>query len=299
MNTTNFFRLTLKALSILTLLVLVFAQAVPVFAQSAAPIEESITVQKKGESVTVKVLKGFNPNEYGGNDSSCTFTGSEPEMVHIGEVVGSPNESCLQVIEWSLKDGDQTIVAGTYALAPHEWFYIPLAVSGVNDQVRVVGTLYRMPKGWNAHMMAVYYAIDRDSRDGTHSYIGLSPTDPWVLAQIDSLSGRAPLATAVIDTALPPTSTPATLATPTAPVVEAPVTPGVSAPQPTATADPLVIPISGEVNKLNLMGWIIGALVLAVLFLAFRRPSAPVAPVAPKAAKPRRKTATKKKSTTE
>lgn len=210
------FRSTLKVLSILTVLVMVFAQAVPVFAQLAVPIEESITIQKKGESVTVKVLKGFDPNEYGGDDSGCTYSGSEPERIHIGEVVGSPNEACLQVIEWSLKNGDSTIVAGTYALAPHEWFYIPMAVAGVNDEVRVVGTLYRMPKDWNAHMMAVYYGIDRDARDGTHSYIGLSPTDPWVLAQIDSLSGRAPAIDTVVPSTPLPTSTLAATATPPA-----------------------------------------------------------------------------------
>ena len=311
MNTKpNFFRSTLKALSILTLMVMVFAQAVsPVSAQAAVPIEESITVEKNGESVTVKVLKGFDPNEYGGDDSGCTYSGSEPEKIHIGEVVGSPNEACLQVIEWSLKNGDSTIVAGTYVLAPHEWFYIPMAVAGVNDEVRVVGTLYRMPKGWNAHMMAVYYAIDRDARDGTHSYIGLSPTDPWVLAQIDSLSGRAPLATA-ISTVVPstplPTSTPAATATPPAtlasPVYDDAYARAVCGDRQVDSLDP----VSGKVecqraSTLNLgsmIPWALIAFLVILLLIAifFSRPA--TAEASASTVRPSRKTAKPVKKTT-
>jgi hypothetical protein len=303
MNTTNFFRSTLKVLSILTVLVMVFAQAVSVSAQSTAPVEESITVQKKGEAITVKVLKGFDPNEFGGDDSGCTFSGSEPEMIHIGEVVGSPNEACLQVIEWSLKKGDGTIVAGTYALAPHEWFYIPMAVAGVNDEVRVVGTLYRMPKDWNAHMMAVYYAIDRDARDGTHSYIGLSPTDPWVLAQIDSLSGRS---AAAIDTVVP--STPLPISTPSAPVYDEAYAKAICAPRLVDSFDPQTGKVQCQLVDVQTTptwvqwfgdnSWLIFLLVIFVaLLLLFRRSSVPVKPVAPKATTARRKPATKKKST--
>lgn len=148
------------------------------------PFETENALDDRGRTVTV--IKGFDVNEYGGSDADCKREG-EPEMIHIGEVVGSETEPCLSVIEWSLKVGEETILAGTYALRPGEWFYIPLAVSGLNDSPRIVGTLYIMPRGWNAHMMAANYASDRDLRDGTTSYVGLSPTDPWVQAIADAL----------------------------------------------------------------------------------------------------------------
>ena len=162
-------------------------QAAPVRVSSVNvgnPPFQTVTQQdENGRSVTT--LAGFDLNEFGGNDSGCTRT--ELDSIHIGEVVGSQSEKCLSVIEWSLKVGDETILAGTYALHPGEWFYIPLAVSGENDSPRIVGTLWYLPKGWNSHMYAADIAADRDIRDGTHSYVGLSPTDPWVVGIAESL----------------------------------------------------------------------------------------------------------------
>lgn len=142
-------------------------------------------VQQDENGRNVTTLQGFDLQEFGGNDSGCGRT--ELDSIHIGEVVGSQSEKCLSVIEWSLKVGDQTILAGTYALRPGEWFYIPLAVSGQNDSPRTVGTLWYLPKGWNAHMFAADIAADRDARDGTTSFVGLSPTDPWVVGVANGL----------------------------------------------------------------------------------------------------------------
>lgn len=136
-----------------------------------------------GRSVTT--MPGFDLAEYGGDDSACTRT--ELDSIHIGEVVGSEGETCLIVIEWSLKVDDRTIIAGTYALAPGEWFYVPLAVAGQNDSPRIIGTAWYLPKGWNSHMFAADIASDRDTRDGTTSIVGLSPTDPWVVSTADAL----------------------------------------------------------------------------------------------------------------
>ena len=299
MNTTKFFRSIFQVLSILTVLVMVFAQAVSVSAQSAAPLTENIQIEKNGQMVTVMVVKGFDVNEFGGDDSLCPFTAEQPETIHIGEVVGSPNEKCKLVVEWSLKQDDKTMVTGVYSLEPGEWFYIPLAVAGVNDAVRVVGTLHRMPKDWNAHMYAAFIGYDRDQRDGTKSYVGLSPTDPWVLSQIDALSGRAD------DVVI--TNTPASSSTPTAtlavstPSVEASVTPGATPAvmQPVPTNDPRLMAVYPVTLTERGFFWLaIILLGIGLAFALFRRPSAVQdAPVAPKAAAPRRKPATKKKST--
>lgn len=128
------------------------------------------------------LMKGFDLNEYGGNDANCSIpVGGQPRNIHIGEVVSSPSEGCRQVLEWSLKQGTETIIAGTYALEPGEWFYVPKAAAGDFSDPRFVGTLWTYPKGWNAHRMAFYMAAARDERDGTLSVVGLSPTDDYVL----------------------------------------------------------------------------------------------------------------------
>lgn len=134
------------------------------------------------------INKGFDLKEFGGNDSKCTRT--QLDSIHIGEVVSSQNEGCLTVIEWSLKSDATTVIAGTYALRPGEWFYIPLAVAGINDRVRIVGTLWYLPKDWNAHMYAADLAGDRDLRDKTASYVGLSPTDDYVVKLANAMAGK-------------------------------------------------------------------------------------------------------------
>ena len=133
-------------------------------------------------------LEGFDLTEFGGNDSNCGRT--ELDSTHLGEVVSSQDENCLIIVEWSLKHSEETVVTGVYAVAPGEWFYVPLAVAGVNDEVRLVGTLWYLPRGWNAHMYAADLAGDRDARDGTTSYVGLPPTDPWVVNIADALLGQ-------------------------------------------------------------------------------------------------------------
>ena len=189
----------------------------------AGQIGEWDYVEVTFEGTTKNVLKGFDLNEFGGDDSLCNRTGEgvQPDYVHIGEVVSSRGEKCKVVIEWSLKQGATTILAGTYALEPDpagnsEWFYIPMAVSGLNDNVRVVGTAYYLPRGWNAHAMAWFYAVDRDARDGTSSYVGLSPTDDYVISEIARLTGQPAevlasgqiTATAIVTTTGQVTSTP-------------------------------------------------------------------------------------------
>jgi hypothetical protein len=124
-------------------------------------------------------MRGFDIKEFGGNDAACSRT--ELEGIQAPEVVGSPNEDCKIVVEWSLKHGDRTIYTGVFPLEPGKWFYMPLGVAGVNDDVRIVGTAWYLPKGWNAHQFAADLAKDRDARDKTTSIIGLSPTDPYVL----------------------------------------------------------------------------------------------------------------------
>lgn len=136
----------------------------------------------KGNQVTT--LQGFDLAEYGGNDSRCERT--ETETIHLGEVVSSAIETCKVVVEWSLKLGDQTLVAGVYSVTPGEWFYVPLAVAGVNDSLRVVGTIWYLPKNWNGHMFSANLAAARDARDGTVSIVGLSPTDDMVMSVIDA-----------------------------------------------------------------------------------------------------------------
>lgn len=169
--------------AIAALVVLMLAANVPT--ASATPVQPVKPADFPYETKVYEgktLLAGFDPLEYGGNDNDCRIpTGSQPEMIHIGEVVSSPGEGCRSVVEWSLKVGTETIIAGTYALEPGEWFYIPKAVAGDQTDPRYVGTLYVYPMGWNAHKQAVYLAADRDARDGTLSVVGLSPTDDFVV----------------------------------------------------------------------------------------------------------------------
>lgn len=136
------------------------------------------TIQQVTDKGAVTTLKGFDLTEFGGLDNKCKR--NQTEVIHLGEVVSSETESCRIVVEWSLKYGTTTVLAGTYAVEPGEWFYVPLAVGGENDSPRIVGTIWYLPRNWNSHLYAAYLAIARDARDGTLSYVGLSPTDPFV-----------------------------------------------------------------------------------------------------------------------
>jgi hypothetical protein len=109
-----------KAWVILTIAVLMLAASVlPAFAQSAAPVTLGNFPHETRIEEGKVLMKGFDLNEYGGNDANCSIpVGGQARSIHMGEVVSSPSEGCRQVLEWSLKKGEITIIAGTYALEP-------------------------------------------------------------------------------------------------------------------------------------------------------------------------------------
>lgn len=264
MNTKpNFFRSIFQALSILALMVMVFAQAVsPVSAQSAVVyIMSNDQLPEKGQLVIPANVGYRAPAELHGLVVTLWYGGKNDNvstMLHLSDGLaadrvlkyGDTKESYKTVV-W---DGERAPISDSQNCRPD--FYS-------DSVVLTEGVVYgdRCP-------IVIEYHIE-------HFVPAIANA---------TATAMAPAATAT------PT---ATLAFTPTPSVEAPVTPGATASQPTATADPMVIPISGEVNKINLMGWIIGALALAVLFLAFRRPAAVWAPVQTTSA--RRKPATKKK----
>lgn len=156
------------------------ASVLPAFAEGL-PADFPYPVK---EYQTKTLLAGFDPAEFGGDDSNCTR--SELMLTQWGEVASSQEEQCKVVLEWSVKIGAKTIFAGVYSLEPNkeggsEWFYTPKRAEGDLSDPRFVGTLHYLPRGWNAHQYAVNIATARDTRDGTLSVVGLSPTDPWVL----------------------------------------------------------------------------------------------------------------------
>lgn len=169
--------------TVMVLVVMMLAASVlPAFAQPLAPVTLGNFPHETRIEGGKVLMKGFDLNEYGGNDANCSIpVGGQARSIHMGEVVSSPSEGCRQVLEWSLKKGEITIIAGTYALEPGEWFYVPKAVGGDFGDLRFVGTLWTYPTGWNAHRMAFILAGARDSRDGTLSIVGLSPTDDFVV----------------------------------------------------------------------------------------------------------------------
>lgn len=139
---------------------------------------------KDDKNRTVTILKGFDLKEFGGNDSDC-LTKAETALA-LREEVGSPTEQCKIVVEWSLKSGADTVVSGVYALHPLEWFRLKSNVSGT---IRYVGTMWYLPKGWNSHMFAADIAGDWSIKNpGLTTYVGLSPTNPWVEKVLDALS---------------------------------------------------------------------------------------------------------------
>jgi hypothetical protein len=152
-------------------------------------------------------LEGFDPAEFGGNDSDCTNT--ELDAIRWIDEISAPDEDCLTIFEWSLKDGDSTIASGMYALEPEEedqdqaaeWIRFSFEQS--TGQVRFVGTLWRLPKGWNGHQLAVDLTADWQQKNLEEwNVVGLSPTDDyimglWAAAEAESDGGEvAPAATA-------------------------------------------------------------------------------------------------------
>ncbi len=160
--------------------VMLISSVLPTFAQAPAPVVPADFPYETKVYEGKTLLAGFDPLEYGGDDSNCTR--SELMLTQWGEVASSQAEACKVVLEWSVKVGAQTIFAGVYALEPGEWFYTPKRVAGDFSDPRFVGTLHYLPRGWNAHQYAVNIATARDTRDTTLSVVGLSPTDEWVVS---------------------------------------------------------------------------------------------------------------------
>ncbi len=189
-----------------------------VAAQAPQPPETVQAQDEKGRNVVL--VKGFDLKEWGGTtDPQCKRT--ELDAVELREEVGSANEPCVIVLEWSLKNGDQTITSGFYSFLPREWLRLNFAQS--HDRVRFVGTMWYIPQGWNAHMLAADLAGDWQVKNpGLKTIVGLSPTDPWVLSQWSDAEGKfdapAPAATPV-PTSVAPAATPAPTPVPAAPPV--------------------------------------------------------------------------------
>ena len=200
---------------------MVSAFAAPATQQAQPPYPLVQDQDEKGRTVTR--LQGFDPKEFGGDDSGCTLK-DNPDVARLNEEVGSTEEACKSIVEWSLKNGDETIASGFYAMQPKEWFR--LTYDQANGKVRFVGSFWRVPQGWNAHMLSMDYAGDWQIKNpGLLTVVGLSPTDPWVLglwqtaeSQFDGNGSSAAVATS---TSLPilPTATsaaPVLTATPNA-----------------------------------------------------------------------------------
>lgn len=152
--------------------------ALPAFAaQPTPPFPIKIVKEDRGKEVTI--LAGFDINEFGGNDAKCTRT--ELDAVALHEEVGSADEPCKIIVEWSLKDKDATITSGFYAVEPGEWFRFDQPYEAANGPVRFVGTIWYLPVGWNSHMLAANMGADwKVKNPDLIAYVGLSPTDDWV-----------------------------------------------------------------------------------------------------------------------
>jgi len=141
------------------------------------PFETVKAKDEKNRDVTI--LKGFDLKEWGGTtDPLCTRT--ELDAVELREEVGSADEPCVIILEWSLKDKDTTITSGFFAFHPREWIRFTFDQS--HGDTRFVGTMWYIPKNWNAHMLAADLSGDWQIKNPTlTAYVGLSPTDPWVM----------------------------------------------------------------------------------------------------------------------
>lgn len=176
----------------------------PAVAQAPQPPETVTAQDEKGRSVTL--VKGFDLNEWGGTtDPACSRT--ELDAVELREEVGSADEPCVIVLEWSLKNADQTITSGFYSFLPREW--IRLNYEQTHDRVRFVGTMWYVPQGWNAHMLSADLAGDWQVKNpGLVSYVGLSPTDPWVSGLWQAAEAQYDGAPGPVATVAPPVATP-------------------------------------------------------------------------------------------
>ncbi len=169
-------RLWTVVVLVVTMLV---SSVLPAFAAPAPPPPFPTKVVKEDRGREITILSGFDLAEYGGDDSRCTRT--ELDAVVLREEVGSADEACKVIVEWSLKNGDETIASGFFAMEPRIWFRFVEAYEATNGPVRFVGTIWYLPKGWNAHMLAANMAADWQVKNpDLITYVGLSPTDPWV-----------------------------------------------------------------------------------------------------------------------
>ena len=255
---------------IVILLVSAFANATSVRAQNTEPpappadfpyevklVEAEI---EQGETVARQqwALSGFDPSEFGGNDDDCTNT--ELDNVKWADEISSPSEDCRTIFEWSLKNGDQTLASGMFALEPEEenvdqaGEWIRFNFDQVNGRVYFTGSMWRLPKGWNAHQLAVDFAADwQEKNEGIWSVVGLSPTDPWIQAMWQAAEvadgGTAPVLTPVLTEA--PAETEAAMAEPAA-------TEAAPTAEPAATEEPIdwaaICPAEDtEGNKLDVL----------------------------------------------
>lgn len=147
-------------------------------ARLLADMPYDLVKQVNEDGRTVTTLKGFDLNEWGGtNDPGCTRT--ELDEVMLNEEVGSADENCVIIAEWSLKTDDGTHMSGFFATHPREWFRLSYAMA--NGETRFVGTLHYVPFGWNGHMLAADMAGDWQIKNpGELTIVGLSPTDAYV-----------------------------------------------------------------------------------------------------------------------
>ncbi len=165
------------------------AKSAEVKASIAKVFSDKVKTVKEDRGKEVVILKGFDLNDFGGEDTLCTL--KELSALELREEVGSPDDKCKHVVEWSLKYGAETIASGVYPMKPSEWFRIIGNVSGGDLQktVRFVGTMWRIPPGWNSHMFAANMAADWAVKNPTETTIvGLSPTDSTIVDGYNKLA---------------------------------------------------------------------------------------------------------------
>lgn len=219
-----------RILALLAALVFLFAIALPGYAQDEsneppAPAEgfpyelklvDAAIEEGEDEARQQWAMSGFDPAEYGGDDSDCDLT--ELDNVKWTDEVGAPDEDCKIVFEWSLKDGDETLASGMMPLEPEEESvgqeaqWIRFTFEQTDGRVRFVGSMWRLPKGWNAHQLSIDLAADWQKKNPDEwSVVGLSPTDDYIMGlwqAAEAVSDGGDPAPAAPTVPPPPTGTP-------------------------------------------------------------------------------------------
>lgn len=239
----------IQILSILALIGMVFAQVSPVAAQSAVPptVSRYSDLPKRGQLILVPGSQFVVPAELDGL------------VVTIWR--GMADSTVQPVIEHSNSiAGDR---ADRYGGVPSDF----VTVIWDKNVHPLPGFSTRQPcDDAYGHDAAVLNAGTSIGDAGCYEMIEYDRSEQPDFAVV-------PAATEAVAPASTPVPTIAsTQVVAPAPVESSPVAPAATpqAVQPTTTPDPLVIPINGSVNKLNLMGFAIIALLIAVLFSIFR-----------------------------